>query len=208
MTKSFASKLSPCKQFGLITTSKGTIQLTEACKCIIFPTGEDITSIIQACFGMPPLYAKLIAAYDGKAIPSTELLADILMNVHKIQKTVKDNAAQVFIESAEQLGLIKGGVLCCSNVESDTASPQTQYSKKLNSTELNQDPTPSTPDPYVQAMPVFSSRESDYITQIIPFESGKIARLIVPVDATEDNLLLLRDIFDVLLKRKFKIQSK
>ena len=47
--------------------------------------------------------------------------------------------------------------------------------------------------------------EADYITQAIPFTSGKIARFIIPVDATEDDLLLLHDMFDVLLKRKFKL---
>lgn len=96
--KSFTSKVSTCKQFGLITTSGGnTIQLTETCKRILFPTGEDTSSIMRACFGMPALYTKLIAAYGGKAIPSQELLANILMNDHKIQKSVKDHAAKMFI---------------------------------------------------------------------------------------------------------------
>ena len=53
-----------------------------------------------------------------------------------------------------------------------------------------------------------SNNESDFITQAIPCESGKIARFIIPVDATEDDLLLLRDMFDVLLRRKFKIDAK
>lgn len=206
--KSFTSKLSTCKQFGLLTTSGGnTIQLTDTCKRILFPTGEDVAPIMKACFGMPTLYTKLIATYDGKAIPSKDLLANILMNDHKIQKSVKDNAAQVFIESAEQLGLIKGGILCYSD------------------SEVNEDPQP------LQSMPEelpaesqglqhpvsvlsgqsclgSSSNESDFITQAIPFESGKIARFIIPVDATEDDLLLLRDMFDVLLRRKFKIDIK
>lgn len=204
--KSFTSKLSTCKQFGLITTSGGnTIQLTETCKRILFPTGEDISSIMRACFGMPPLYTKLIAAYDGKAIPDKELLANILMNDHKIQKSVKDNAAQVFIESAEQLGLIKGGILCYSDIEEGAGSPQAQQST-LEDIVPDQSSTPPTPIPPVQVVPVLSSSESDYITQAIPFESGKVARFIVPVDATEDDLLLLRDMFDVLLKRKFKIR--
>ena len=52
---------------------------------------------------------------------------------------------------------------------------------------------------------VISASEADYISQSIPFESGKIAKFIIPIDATEDDLLLLHDMFDVLLKRKFKI---
>ena len=70
-----------------------------------------------------------------------------------------------------------------------------------------QSPTSSLPE-VEQNCAGASLVESDFITQAIPFESGKIARFIIPVDATEDDLLLLRDIFDVLLRRKFKIDIK
>ena len=44
--KSFTSKVSTCKQFGLLTTSGGnTIQLTDTCKRILYPTGEDVFPI-------------------------------------------------------------------------------------------------------------------------------------------------------------------
>lgn len=199
--KSFSSKVSTCKQFGLITTTGGnTIQLTDTCKRILFPTGEDISAIMRACFGMPTLYTKLIAAYDGKAIPGKELLSNILMNDHKIQKSVKDQAAQVFIESAEQLGLIKGGILCYSEAEETVPAPQ-QTIEEDQRVELQVFPAPAVSQP----TQVQTANEADYITQAIPFESGKIARFIIPVDATEDDLLLLHDMLDVLLRRKFKL---
>ena len=199
--KSFSSKVSTCKQFGLITTTGGnTIQLTDTCKRILFPTGEDISSIMRACFGMPTLYTKLIAAYDGKAVPNKELLSNILMNDHKIQKSVKDNAAQVFIESAEQLGLIKGGILCYSEAEEIVPVAQQVVDEEIRTEQQN--PVMSS---YNQSTQVQTANEADYITQAIPFESGKIARFIIPVDATEDDLLLLHDMFDVLLRRKFKL---
>ncbi len=207
--KSFTSKVSTCKQFGLITTSGGnTIQLTETCRRILFPTGEDTSSIVRACFGMPPLYTKLIAAYDGKAVPNKDLLANILMNDHKIQKSVKDSAAQAFIESAEQLGLIRGGILCYSDTEEESAPVQSQQPIIEEVATVSPGSTPPVPISAVQVVPIPSSNESDYITQAIPFESGKIARFIVPVDAAEDDLLLLRDMFDVLLRRKFKLDIK
>jgi hypothetical protein len=43
-------------------------------------------------------------------------------------------------------------------------------------------------------------------TQLIPIESGKIAKIIIPVNSTEDDLLMIRDMLDVILKRKFKIE--
>lgn len=199
--KSFTSKVSTCKQFGLITTAGGnTIQLTDTCKRILFPTGEDISSTIRACFGMPTLYNKLIAAYDGKAIPSKDLLANILMNDHKIQKSVKDHAAQMFIESAEQLGLIKGGILCYSETEETPMISQQVTEEDVQI--VQQAPTRQ---PEIVSVQAQVANEADFITQAIPCESGKIARFIIPVDATEDDLLLLRDMFDVLLRRKFKL---
>ena len=206
--KSFTSKVSTCKQFGLLTTSGGnTIQLTDTCKRILYPTGEDVFPIKKACFGMPSLYTKLIAAYDGKAVPNRDLLANILMNDHKIQKSVKDNAARVFIESAEQLGLIKGGILCYSNDETPKESHSPQPVLEDSSAEVQSTKSPANTLSEQSSIESLAN-QSDFITQAIPCASGKIARFILPVDATEDDLLLLRDIFDVLLRRKFKIDTK
>lgn len=47
--------------------------------------------------------------------------------------------------------------------------------------------------------------ESDFIIQSLPMQSGKVAKLIIPSDADEDSLLLLKDLFDAILRRKFKI---
>ncbi len=206
--KSFTSKVSTCKQFGLITTAGGnTIQLTDTCKRLLFPTGEDMNPIIRACFGMAPLYSKLIAVYDGKAIPNKEILANILMNNYEIQKSVKDSAAQVFIESAEQLGLIKGGILCYSDVEIDNEQVK---SESWAQNEIVSETT-ATVTNRSEVQKTFSantiSSESDYINQTIPFESGRIARFTIPVDATEDDLLLLHDMFMIILKRKFKFEN-
>ena len=92
---------------------------------------------------MPSLYTKLIAAYDGKAVPNRDLLANILMNDHKIQKSVKDNAARVFIESAEQLGLIKGGILCYSNDETPKESHSPQPVLEDSSAEVQSTKSPA-----------------------------------------------------------------
>lgn len=205
--KSFTSKISSCKQYGLISTFSGnTIQITDTCKRILFPTGENTQEIIRSCFSMPPLYSKLIALYDGKAIPNVNLLANILMNDHKIQKSVKDTAAKAFIESAEQLGFIKGGILCYSeelnsaDFESCEDKSDATITEEItdNSNSLNN-------SQYIS--PMHTNNEADYITQTIPFESGKIARVVIPIDATEDDLLFLNDMIKVILNRKFKFET-
>lgn len=205
--KSFTSRISTSKQFGLITTSGGdTIQLTDICKRILFPTGEDMRPIELSCFALPPLYNKLIAAYNGKAVPNQDILANILMSSHRIQPSVKDAAAKCFIESAIQLDLIKGGVLCYS--DATAGSFQSQPIPVEDPVPENHESVPapvvlSTVSP-VASVPM--ENDADYISQAIPVASGKVARFIIPVDSTEDDLLLLRDMFDVLLKRKFKVQ--
>ena len=211
--KSFTARISASKQFGLITTSGGdTIQLTETGRRLAFPTGEDLRPIELACFNMPPLYSNQLAAYDGKAIPSMENLANILMSNHRIQPSVKDAAAKCFIESATQLDLIKGGVLCYSDATAERPREQAPFTENQtpSADEVPQAPLAPTMLPSLAA-PVPSALADDdagYITQSIPFESGKVARFIIPIDANEDDLLLLRDMFDVLLRRKFKIKTE
>lgn len=203
-TKSFTAKIGAAKQFGLITTSQGSaVQLTGVSKKLLYPTGEPTREIELSCFAQPPLYSKLISKYDGAALPSQELLANILMNEYRITRSVKDAAAKNFLESADQLGLIKGGILCFTDASADEPSQEQkvtdEMTESIQRTETIQAPVSSAP------ISAAVQSESDFITQSIPFESGKIARFIIPVDATEDDLLLLHDMFDVLLKRKFKL---
>ncbi len=198
--KSFTSKLSTCKQFGLLETASGnTIYLTDTCKRILFPTGEDISETIKACFNMPPIYNKLVATYDGKALPTRDVLANIFMNDYGILNTVKDSAANAFMESLEQLGMLKGGVLFYANWRDGA----------INASEANDEPATvgDTPGTMVatSATSIPQISEADYIIQKIPFESGKIAQICIPVDANEDDLMLLHDMLDVIIKRKFKI---
>ncbi len=203
-TKSFVGRISTCKQFGLITTTGGeAIQLTDTAKRLLFPTGEDVRPIELACFSAPPLYGKLVTAYDGKAVPSQDILANILMTNHRIQPTVKDMAARLFLESASQLNLVKGGILCYSETEDESKKDQSPPTKNQGQG------LEGAAQPIVAPAPacvVPAEGDADYITQSIPFASGKVARFIIPVDAGEDDLLLLRDMFDVLLKRKFKVK--
>lgn len=205
-TKSFTAKIGAAKQFGLVTTVQGnTIQLTDASKKLLYPTGESVRGIELACFAQAPLYSKLISKYDGVALPAQELLANILMNEYRITRSVKDSAAKCFLESAEQLELIKGGILCFSDAENESEEPTVKQLVTEETDVTTQVIAPPTPPAAAQVVQVPVPGEADYITQAIPFASGKIARFIIPVDATEDDLLLLHDMFDVLLKRKFKL---
>ena len=49
-------------------------------------------------------------------------------------------------------------------------------------------------------------QESNYYIQQYTCESGQIAKIIIPENASEDDLLGFRDMLDIALKRKFKIK--
>lgn len=49
--------------------------------------------------------------------------------------------------------------------------------------------------------------EAPFYVQQYTCESGKIAKIIIPEDATEDDLLGFRDMLNIALRRKFKIKA-
>ncbi len=50
-----------------------------------------------------------------------------------------------------------------------------------------------------------NEEETKFFIQQYTCESGKIAKIVIPEDATEDDLLGFRDMLNIALKRKFKI---
>ncbi|WP_099467430.1 hypothetical protein [Konateibacter massiliensis] len=205
-TKSFTSKIGTAKQFGLITTGNSTIQLTDNANKILYPIDDtSVKKIALECFGQAPLYSRLIEIYNGKALPSVAVLANILMTSFKITKSAKDMAAKIFYENCEQLELIRAGVL-----EYNLANEIVIEDKKdvLLSSPLCSEEVIQKELPIKQE---YESKEdtldkNEYIIQKYPVDSGKVAQIIIPIDSTEDDLWAIRDMFDVIMKRKFKIE--
>ncbi len=50
--------------------------------------------------------------------------------------------------------------------------------------------------------------EKEYFIQSYAFENGKVAKIIIPENASKDDLLALRDMLDIVLKRKFKLKDE
>lgn len=197
-TKSFTGKISTAKQFGLIATADKTIQLTDTAKNILYPTEPDIHQIEVECFRQPPLYARLIERFDGKALPSKEVLSNLLMKEFRITQSAKDNAAQAFLDSAEYLGLIQGGVL---QVSCEIVGTLRQEELQAQTSEASLKTVEEKPDPVRTKL----YSDSDYYTQSVPTNSGKIAEIRVPIDANEDDLFLIQDLLHSIMRRKFHI---
>lgn len=49
--------------------------------------------------------------------------------------------------------------------------------------------------------------QKPYVKQDFTCENGELAQIIIPRMATKDDLLALREIFDVLIERKFKMKG-
>lgn len=50
--------------------------------------------------------------------------------------------------------------------------------------------------------------EKEYFIQSYTFENGKVAKIIIPENASKDDLLALRDMLDIVLRRKFKLKDE
>ena len=111
-TYSFRAKVSSSKQFGLIKSTGGTVELCDIAKKLLYPT-DDLSNkqLLIQCLMTAPLYKKLIEKYNDNAVPTTERLGNILFQEHSITRTAKDNAAKKFIASLEYAGVLQNGVL-------------------------------------------------------------------------------------------------
>lgn len=176
-TKSFLFRVSTSKQYGFIETSRGsTIQLTDLARHILYPVEEESAELlIRQSFKTPPMYSRLVERFEGKSVPQKVQLGNILMNEYRVVKSVKDNAAQCFIESAQYLGIIKNGVLCYEETLID--EPVTSANS-----EPEQHQSPSTISAgATQQAPNESSELStgDYSFEI-PTLNGRSVKIIIP----------------------------
>lgn len=206
-TRSFQSKLSTSRQFGLIETSNQTIQLTDLAKRVLYPTSNNIDEVKYECFAVPPLYTKLIEEFNGKALPVTNVLGNILFNSYKISKQAKDVAAKFFIKNAEDFGYIRGGVLDYSlQRDENFTAIKTDVGEAAVSS--GGDAQEEVDKQVVDEEPIIfeSNDKLEYITQNVPTESGQVAQIKIPLNATEEDLWIIRDTLDIIMKRKFKIQ--
>lgn len=205
-TRSFTQKIGSAKQYGLITTNSSTIQLTELARRILYPCSDDLNNLKKECFQLPPLYAALLEEYEGKALPQASMLGNLLLSKYRITRTAKDLAADVFLKNANELGCIRAGVLSCSidaepseNMEKIDTPPEKNSESEFLAA-ANEFETASATSPIAQGT------ASDYITQTYPVESGKVAQIIIPIDSTPDDLFAIRDLLEVIMKRKFKLK--
>lgn len=181
-TRSFQARISAAKQFGFLQTGKGTAQLTDTARRILYPNeGQEESERLKIeAFGKPPLYEKLIERFKDKALPETTQLGNILMNEYHIIKQVKDVAAGCFIESANSLGLLATGVLHIGQDENKNEQATSSDEDKHLEAEEKTSRIPSETAKTIE-------REDGYLFEV-PTLGKKNAKFYIPDGVTEKDI--------------------
>lgn len=185
--KSFAYKLSSAKQFGLISTSSGTFNITELGLEFMFPTKkeEQLKVIKKQCLENSAIYRDLIESYEGRPMPDEVTLSNILVQHYGIVPTVSRKAAEVFIQSVNEAKLIISGVLDL-NIDEDTSNIEAEENEVVEPTKLEEYTKPEEPIKLRKIVETYNDNEiqtdSGYESLVIPLGNRKNAILRFPSD--------------------------
>ena len=131
------------------------------------------------------------------------------MRDYEIVKAVKDAAAKCFLKNAEQMGVAINGVLNCNITQEDVMATDSTSTFSEDVVAVSQEPEiNTTPVPEAKENPKTQLPNKDFIEQSYETESGKLARIIIPKDATVDDLAAISDMLSILIKRRFKTEIK
>jgi hypothetical protein len=103
---SFRSRLSTARHFGLVTTSKDAVALTNLGREIVDPTTE--ARARAAAFLRVPLYDRVYADHRGYTLPPAAGL-ELKFVEYGVAPKQKERARQAFQRSAEQAGYFQQG---------------------------------------------------------------------------------------------------
>ena len=199
-TKSLQSKLTSARLFGLVTIKGGTVGLTDEGNALVHPTCDDTTSLKLSLFARPKLYAELIDAYDGRSLPRIDLFENILVKEYGISEVSKKRAAQCFIASAEELGVLVNGVVVYK-----TALNEAEDSSVSSDAARDVPEAPVTPSPEVLPAAIQRRPASPAMCISIPLSTGDDSiEIRIPKEASLFDLHMAQGMFDVYLKSREK----
>ena len=184
-TYSFKAKISSSKQFGLIKSAGGAVELSDTAKRLLYPTDDISTKeLLLQCLMPAPLYRKLIERYDDQAVPTEERLGNILLQEYSITRSAKDIAAKKFLASVEHAGILQNGVLIL-NPNSDEGDGERQDVVPKDQTASNIDS--GNEKQYAVATQAKGLQTEGYHFAI-PTLSGATAQVTIPKEITAKDL--------------------
>ena len=123
-TNAFSARLSAARQFGLLKLVGDGYGLTDLARAVLHPVAADDTSALRRALFEPPLYGELAARFAGAKVPDPPVLANLLYHHHKITAAAKSVAADAFLASARQAGVLGAdGVLRADGAPPDAPDP-------------------------------------------------------------------------------------
>ena len=107
------------------------------------------------------------------------------------------------------MGVAINGVLNCNITQEDVMATDSTSTFSEDVVAVSQEPEINiTPVPEAKENPKTQLPNKDFIEQSYETESGKLARIIIPKDATVDDLAAISDMLSILIKRRFKTEIK
>ena len=184
-TYSFKAKVSSSKQFGLIKTAGGAVELSDIAKRLLYPTGDvSEKELLIQCLASAPLYRKLMERYNDQAVPAEEKLSNILLQEYSITRSAKDVAAKRFLSSAEYAGILQNGVLVLDGAGANGVPISAVDDKEVpaKDDEKVEDETATVGPRYIQP------KVPEGYHFAIPTLSGATAQVTIPKEITAKDL--------------------
>ena len=195
-TKSFQGKISSARMFGLIDVKSGTVSLSNEGHALLYPTEPDIRPLELELFARPRLYKDLLDTYEGKSLPRRDLFENILVKDYSLSDISKKRAAECFIASAEELGILVNGVISYNNAVDSAETPTTAPASAAS---IEQQPATSTLVP----APETAIDKTPVLTLSIPITTGEgFIEIRIPESAARTDLLMAQGMLNVYLQSK------
>ena len=121
---SFFQRVAASKYFGIIE-GRGNYTLSETARRHFYPqqAGEEKKALLDL-LKTPPLFAKVIARFDGDTLSSNQNLANIFHD-SGVPDSWKDRVATIFVRSAQFANALDvNGILRCEIPEAESSSVQ------------------------------------------------------------------------------------
>jgi hypothetical protein len=172
-------------QFGLIERigrgDEGRIKLTDLANRIALPANDDEARIAKvAAFKEPELYARLLEKFAGHPVPAKEGLKNLLHRDFGIVESMAPNAADAFLESLKEAGLVAPNNVVMSG--DGTAAPKLE-----NKGHDSPPPKDDDDDPGMQKIFV----PADFIVYKCKLSGGRVIEIPLPPAFTKADMARL-----------------
>lgn len=167
------TKVSACVHFGLLTRTGNAYSQASLSDQLFRPTSEEERlAAIRTAALKPTLYAKLVADFDGRALPN--MLDNLLVRNYGITERVAKDVSSIFIKSLQYAGVLKNGIVTADNTAvDDVPKDDANLNEEISVDDSRADDTAvEKDDERSKVAPIVS--DPDYLTINIPDTDVKI----------------------------------